>query len=118
MVSEAVTVGAVLLVLLAETPFLAGLGLFLVGFGNGPVFPNMTHLAPIHYGKSRSQAFIGLQGAVAYAAFLTLPLLTGVLMEHVSSDVFPWLLVCAMALTGTATYATLTLHAKRTKAAP
>lgn len=116
-VSEVVTVGAVLLVLLAQTPFLAGLGLFLVGFGNGPVFPNMTHLAPIHYGKTKSQAFIGLQGAVAYAAFLTLPLLTGALMQHVSSDVFPWLLVCAMALTAAATYATLTLHAKRAKAA-
>ncbi len=110
--SEAVTVVAVLLVLLAPSPALAGIGLFLVGFGNGPVFPNMTHLAPIHYGKSKSQAFIGLQGAVAYATFLSLPLLTGLMIQYFGSGTFPWLLTGAMALTLISTYRTLRVHAK------
>ncbi len=111
-VSEAVTVLAVLMVMLAPTPALAGIGLFLVGFGNGPVFPNMTHLAPIHYGKSKSQAFIGLQGAVAYATFLSLPLLTGLMIQYFGSGTFPWLLAGAMALTLVSTCSTLRIHAK------
>ena len=110
---EGITVAAVLLLVLSKTPFLAGLSLFLVGLGNGPVFPNMTHLAPIHYGKTKSQAFIGLQGAVAYGAFLLLPVLTGLLIRHVGAFTFPWLLVAAMALTAVATATILHIHSDK-----
>lgn len=110
---EAITVVAVFLLLLSGTPFLAGFALFLVGLGNGPVFPNMTHLAPIHYGKTKSQAFIGLQGAVAYAAFLALPVLTGLLIRHVGAFTFPWILIAAMALTAVATVTILHIHSDK-----
>lgn len=111
---ESLTVVAVILLVLSGTPFLAGFALFLVGLGNGPVFPNMTHLAPIHYGKTKSQAFIGLQGAVAYAAFLLLPVLTGLLIRHVGAFTFPWILVAAMALTAVATATILRIHSDKT----
>lgn len=110
---EGITVIAVLLLVLSGTPFLAGFALFLVGLGNGPVFPNMTHLAPIHYGKTKSQAFIGLQGAVAYAAFLLLPVLTGLLIRHVGAFTFPWILAAAMALTAVATSTILRIHSDK-----
>lgn len=110
---EGITVVAVFLLLLSGTPFLAGFALFLVGLGNGPVFPNMTHLAPIHYGKTKSQAFIGLQGAVAYAAFLALPVLTGLLIRHVGAFTFPWILIAAMALTAVATVSILHIHSDK-----
>ena len=110
---EAITVVAILLLLFAPSPLVAGIALFLVGFGNGPVFPNMTHLAPIHYGKSKSQAFIGLQGAVAYAAFLALPVVTGLLIQHLGANVFAWILTAAMALTAISTYAVLRIHADK-----
>lgn len=110
---ETVTAVAIVLLIFSGTPFTAGLGLFLVGLGNGPVFPNMTHLAPIHYGKSRSQAFIGVQGAAAYIAFMVLPVLTGLLIRHISADIFPWILSAAMLLTGVSTYTTLKIHAPK-----
>lgn len=114
MIGESLTVVAILLVLIGQTPFLAGLGLFLIGLGNGPVFPNMTHLAPIHYGKTKSQAFIGLQGAVSYASFMILPVTTGLLIRHVGSFTFPWILVVTMALTAVATAAILHIHSDKT----
>lgn len=110
---ESLTAAAILLLLISGTSFLAGFALFLVGLGNGPVFPNMTHLAPIHYGKTKSQAFIGLQGAVAYAAFLILSVTTGMLIRHVGAFTFPWILVVAMTLTAVATGTTLYIHSDK-----
>ena len=110
---EGLTVAAIVLLLFSKTPFLAGTALFLVGLGNGPVFPNMTHLAPIHYGKSKSQAFIGLQGAVSYASFLLLPVITGTLIRYVGPGTFPWILTGAMAVTGLSTIATLRVHSDK-----
>lgn len=112
-IGEAVTVIAIGLLLFAKTPFIAGAALFLVGLGNGPVFPNMTHLAPIHYGKTKSQAFIGLQGAVSYASFLLLPVITGLLIRHVGAGTFPWILTVAMVVTALSTAATLRIHAHK-----
>lgn len=110
---EAITVVAILMLLFAPSSLVAGIALFLVGLGNGPVFPNMTHLAPIHYGKTKSQAFIGLQGAVAYAAFLSLPVLTGMLIQHLGAWVFPWILTAAMVLTAVSTYTVLRIHSDK-----
>ena len=110
---EGLTVAAIMLLLFSKTPFLAGTALFLVGLGNGPVFPNMTHLAPIHYGKTKSQAFIGLQGAVSYASFLLLPVITGTLIRYVGPGTFPWILTGAMAVTGLSTIATLRVHSDK-----
>ena len=110
---ESLTVAAIALLLFAKTPFLSGFALFLVGLGNGPVFPNMTHLVPIHYGKSKSQAFIGLQGAVAYVSFLLLPAVTGMLIRYVGPGSFPWILTGAMAVTGIATASLLRIHSDK-----
>lgn len=112
-IGEGITVAAILLLLFAKTPFLAGAALFLVGLGNGPVFPNMTHLVPIHYGKAKSQAFIGLQGAVAYVAFMLLPVITGLLIRHVGPGTFPVILAAAMALTAAATFTILRIHSDK-----
>ena len=110
---EAITCAAVLLLLVSGTPFLAGFGLFLVGLGNGPVFPNMTHLPPNHNAKSKSQAFIGLQGAGSYASFMLLPVITGQLIQRLGSGTFPWILTVTMVLTVVATLSTLQIHSTK-----
>lgn len=45
-IGQAVTLAAILLLFLPVSGIAAGFGLLFVGLGNGPVFPNMTHLAP------------------------------------------------------------------------
>ena len=69
-------------------PKVVGIGLFLIGFGNGPVFPNMTHLTPIHMGRDVSQSFIGLQGAISYGSILLSPITFGILAQNLTTDIF------------------------------
>lgn len=101
-IGELVTLVAIMLTFVA-TPSIAGIGLFLIGLGNGPIFPNMTHLTPIHIGRDISQSFIGLQGAVAYASILLSPITFGLLAEKLSTDIFSIFLVVAFVVTALAT---------------
>lgn len=73
-------------------PFLCAAGLFLIGLGNGPLYPNMVHLTPIRFGKKMSQAVMGSQMAAAYIGILSMPALTGFLAQKFSTDIFPYCL--------------------------
>ena len=78
------------LVLLAPLPLSAApVGLFLVGFGNSPLYPNMLHLTPRLFGRDLSQAVIGVQMAASYVGSLTLPPLFGLVAEQVGFWLFP-----------------------------
>ena len=94
-----------------QNPTLATVGLFLIGLGNGPVFPNMTHLTPIHMGRDISQSFIGLQGAVAYGSILISPITFGILAEELSTDIFSIFQIVALIITMIAT-AMMLKHSK------
>lgn len=79
------------------------IGLFLTGFGIGPVYPNLTYLTPINFDKERSQAVIGSQMALSYVGIMLAPILFGFLAQKISSALFPYylgllfvLFVCAM----------------------
>lgn len=82
-----------------KNPILATIGLFLIGLGNGPVFPNMTHLTPIHMGRDISQSFIGLQGAVSYCSILISPITFGLLAQKISTDIFSIFQIIALIIT-------------------
>lgn len=86
-VGEVITLIAVILTFFGN-PIIATVGLFMIGLGNGPVFPNMTHLTPVHMGRDISQSFIGLQGAVSYGSILCSPILFGLLAQRLSTDIF------------------------------
>ena len=86
---QVVTFAAVL-VLLAPLPLAAApVGLFLVGFGNSPLYPNMLHLTPRLFGRDLSQAVIGVQMAASYVGSLTLPPLFGLMAERMGFWLFP-----------------------------
>lgn len=86
-----------------KNPMFATVGLFLIGLGNGPVFPNMTHLTPIHMGRDISQSFIGLQGAVSYGSILISPITFGILAEYLTTDIFSIFQIVALIITIIAT---------------
>ena len=77
------------LLLLPLPGFTVVLGLFLIGMGNGPLFPNFTYLAPRNFGADISQAVIGSQIASANAGFLLAPLLCSLLGQAFGMGVFP-----------------------------
>ena len=101
-VGESITLIAIILTF-ASNPSIAGIGLFLIGLGNGPIFPNMTHLTPIHMGRDISQSFIGLQGAISYASILLSPITFGLLAEKLSTDIFSVFQIIAFIITAVST---------------
>lgn len=71
-------------------PWLLGIGFLLIGLGNGPTFPNLTHVTPKIYGKERSQSIIGTQMAACNLGILFMYAVSGPLFQAISFKVFPW----------------------------
>lgn len=95
---QIILIGTILIIpaiFLVSQPFIPNLiavGMFLIGLGNGPLYPNMVHLTPIRFGTQRSQAVMGSQMAAAYIGILSMPTLTGFLAQKFSTDIFPYCL--------------------------
>ena len=103
-IGEAITFVALLLII---SPFGLGaatVGLFMIGLGNGPLFPNLTHLAPVHFGMELSQSLIGLQMAASSVSVLLSPVIFGQIAEHIGSHLFPHILMVLLILTWAATF--------------
>lgn len=98
--------------LFVPAPMAAAAALFAIGLGNGPVFPNMSHLTPIHFGEAVSQSFMGVELASAYGAFMVTPLLFSLIAEIVGVELFPVACAATFILTAAAT-ARMAHHAKK-----
>ncbi len=66
---------------------LVGIGLFCIGFGNGPLFPNLVHITPSSFGAENSQAMMGAQLALAYSGLMVFPPFFGSVL---GASAFPW----------------------------
>ena len=84
---------AIVLLIIPGSKVLSFAGLFLVGFGNGPLFPNFNYLAPISFGKEVSQSVISLQMSFAYAGIMIGPLVCGLLGQYIGMVIFPYYLL-------------------------
>ena len=85
---------AIIVLLLPLQSTFAALGLFLLGLGIGPVYPNIMHLTPKNFGKDVSQSIIGLQMAVAYTGITAVPPIFGFLAQKFGVKLFaPFMLV-------------------------
>ena len=100
---QVITFAAILLIMLPFNLTVATVGLFMIGLGNGPLFPNLTYLAPIHFPQELSQALIGLQMAFSSVSVLLSPILFGQIAEHIGSHLFPQVLMLMLILTAAAT---------------
>lgn len=85
-----ITLGAALAVLLIPgAPEIAAAGLFLVGLGNGPLFPNFNYLTPRNFGEEASQAVMGTQMAASYVGIMAAPAVCGLLGQKFHMGIFP-----------------------------
>ena len=64
---------AVVIMLLPLHGAVSVVGLFLIGLGNGSIYPNMIHLTPHNFGKEASQSIMGSQIAFAYIGVMLAP---------------------------------------------
>ncbi|MGN0465856.1 MAG: MFS transporter [Lachnospiraceae bacterium] len=104
-----VSLGTILLaILFLLYPFgyiTAVVGLFLIGLGNGPIFPNMTYLTPKLFGEEVSQSVIGIQIAFSYLSIMLAPAFFGVLAQNMGICCFvPFLGVTFIMMTGMIIY--------------
>lgn len=92
-VGQGITLVAISLLFLPLAPSVAGIGLFLIGIGNSPVYPNMIHLTPKHFGKELSQAVMGVQIATSFIGIMFMPPLFGLIAQYISVGLFPMYLL-------------------------
>ena len=95
---EAVVAVAVVLLLLPLPTVVSGIALFMIGLGNGPVFPNLVHLTPRNFGLEISGAAMGVQMAAAYTGIMLMPMIFGALVGVFSTDVFAVFLAIVFAV--------------------
>ena len=88
---------AVLLLAIPGSAFLNTMGFFMIGLGNGPLFPNFNYLAPESFGQDVSASVISLQMASAYVGILFGPLLCGLLGQNLGMFIFPIYIICSFA---------------------
>ncbi len=88
-------VGIALVLLFLPLPIeFKAVSLFLIGFGNGPTFPNIIFVTPINFGKEVSQSIIGSQMAFCNIGILIMPPIFGFLAEWLGLQIFPIYLTC------------------------
>ena len=75
----------------------AAVGFVIIGTGMGPVYPAIQHMTPVNFGKKHSAAAIGLQMASAYVGSTFMPMVFGILQEHIGIAMMPvYLLIFAV----------------------
>ncbi|MBR3932818.1 MAG: MFS transporter [Clostridia bacterium] len=83
---------AIVIMLLPLGDIFAVVGLFLIGLGNGSIYPNMIHLTPHNFGKEVSQSIMGSQIAFAYIGVMLAPPMVSLISGLFGIKVYPVLL--------------------------
>ncbi len=94
------TIVLVALILLA-IPLSAWLGIaamFLVGFGIGPMSPNLAHLTPHNFGENNSQTVMGMQMAACNVGITLMPPVFGFLAQYIGAYLLPYYLLLLYAV--------------------
>ena len=90
-----ITVVGVLLIVLPLPNVFSVAGLFVIGLGNGPIYPNLISLTPFNFDKDISKSVMGLQIASAFAGVLITPLAYGIVKRYFGNETFSLFLVLA-----------------------
>ena len=83
---------ATLIMLLPLPDIFCVVALFLIGLGNGSIYPNMIHLTPHNFGKEVSQSIMGSQIAFAYIGVMLAPPMVSLISGVFGIKIYPALL--------------------------
>lgn len=83
---------AIVIMLLPLSGIASVVGLFLIGLGNGSIYPNMIHLTPHNFGREVSQSIMGSQIAFAYIGVMLAPPVVSLISGLFGIGVYPVLL--------------------------
>ncbi|MBP3570012.1 MAG: MFS transporter [Lachnospiraceae bacterium] len=88
-IGEYVIAAALLILLLPLPTYFSAVGLFLVGLGNGPIYPNFSYLTPSNFGEENAEAVMGTEQVFAYIGATGVPAICGVLAQAFGLWLFP-----------------------------
>ena len=88
-IGEYIVAAAILILLLPLPTLFSAVGLFLVGFGNGPLYPNFSYLTPINFGEENAEAVMGTEQVCAYIGCTVVPAIFGILGQMFGLWLFP-----------------------------
>lgn len=91
--------GIGMILLPVNSDALALVGLFVFGFGCGPIFPALMHSTPTIYGTDKSQSIVGLQMAFGYMGSTLMPPVFGIAAKHIGTDLYPFFIMFFMIMT-------------------
>lgn len=91
--------GLGMILLPVNSDALALVGLFVFGFGCGPIFPALMHSTPTIYGTDKSQSIVGLQMAFGYMGSTLMPPVFGIAAKHIGTDLYPFFIMFFMIMT-------------------
>ncbi|MBE6541660.1 MAG: MFS transporter [Ruminococcaceae bacterium] len=83
-----VLAAALVMIVLPLPTVFASVGLFLIGLGIGPMYPNLMHLTPINFGADISQSVISSQMVAAYAGVMLMPGVLGLIVKICGAGAF------------------------------
>lgn len=75
-----------------------GIGITLIGLGNGPAFPNLTYLTPQHFGKDASASLVASQMVASNLGIMIVPPVLGLVFDATSIKLFPVFLLITFIL--------------------
>lgn len=104
---QGIVLAAIALTLLPLPSFAAAAGLFCIGLGNGPIFPNLIHLTPQNFGRDLSQSVMGTQMAASYIGIMLMPPVFGALAQAFGTGLFPYYLLAMYLVMVMATHSLL-----------
>lgn len=114
-IGECVLGVAVFLLAIPGPSILGPVAFFMIGLGNGPLFPNFNYLAPESFGQDASESVISLQMASAYVGILFGPLLCGLLGQNLGMFIFPIYVIIAFVAMAFITFSAQRLLRKKHK---
>src|SRR5574344_244338 len=92
-----IAVGILLLIL--PLPQLFSLvGFIAIGVGCAPIYPCIIHSTPVHFGREKSQAMVGVQMASAYIGTSIMPPLFGLISNYLGIILLPIYLLLILIL--------------------
>ena len=112
-----ITVGVGVILLLIPVSFFSVciIGLFLIGLGIGPIYPNMSFLTPRLFGENGAQKAMGLQMAGAFIGILIAPSFIGVLSSFFTLKIFTLFILITLAILAISYYIYLRIYKKNEK---
>ncbi len=89
---------AVVLFVLPLNVIVSMAALFLIGLGNGSIYPNLMHLTPYNFGRSISQSIMGSQIAFAYIGVMIAPPLVSLICNICGMGAYPIFIIALAAV--------------------